>query len=291
VFAITTDATHVYWSSQVAYNSPSLGGVYRVLKSGGQTEVVADNQPGPLSVALDSKWVYWITQGLAGGDKTVLRVPKSCSGACPAPEAVFAGPLGADPTLHAIGEEDLFVGSTSANFRRSFDPLLPGWRSGSAWPGASRATVAASRYGIFVGAGLRNQIDRISQDGTASQLFLKVSEGDGGPAPGAIRMATDCTSLFVLRDSIADIRRVSLADPSIVTPIVPAPLRGVYALAVDETFVYVGVSNGPGLLRTVKKGGGPVDTLVAGSVWAITTDDTAVYWGDHETGVIYRLIK
>ena len=103
-------------------------------------------------------------------------------------------------------------------------------------------------------------------------------------------MVRDCASLYAARDSVGDVLSFPRAGGS-PTTVVPGPRVGTYAIAVDETFVYLGVANGPGILRTVKKGGGPLVTLTAGNVWAIAVDDTSVYWGDHNTGEIYRLIK
>ena len=293
VFDIAYDATHVYWVAQTGYNGVSPGVLYRVPKAGGTTEVMAKDLSGPVSIALDSTSIYVVTTGFDNLTNTILRVKKSapCTGAtCTQPQTIFSGEVGRGPRIHALGEQDLYLIAANAHFRHYFDPTVPSWRSTPGGMNGDPPSGIAGPNGIFVGAGARREIDEISQDGLSARKLIDLSAGDAGAFPGPILLVRDCTSLYAVRDSIGDVLSFPRVGGSLTT-VVPGPRTGTYAIAVDETFVYLGVANGPGILRTVKKGGGPLVTVMGGNVWAIAVDDTAVYWGDHDTGVIYRLIK
>jgi hypothetical protein len=254
---------------------------------------MAKDLPGPVSLALDSTSIYVVNTGFDNLANTIVRVKKSapCNGTtCTMPQTIFSGQVGRGPRIYALGEEDLYLIAANAHFRHYFDRAVPSWRSTPKRLNGDHPSGTGGPNGIFVGAGVRREVDEISQDGLSTKKLLDVSVGDAGAFPGANFLVRDCTSLYVVRDSINDVLRFPRAG-GLPTTVIPGPRTGTYAIAVDETFVYLGVANGPGILRTVKKGGGPLDTVMTGNVWAIAVDDTAVYWGDHDTGVIYRLIK
>ncbi len=67
VRAVVVDATHVYWTDDMA------GLVQRVAKDGsGTPEILAFNQKGPWGLALDNQFVYWSTMGTG----EIWKLPK-----------------------------------------------------------------------------------------------------------------------------------------------------------------------------------------------------------------------
>jgi len=67
---LTTDPTYVYWWT---YTGPGpLGGIKRVLKTGGQLLDVAGGFPSPWKIAVDSVNLYW-TVGYAGQRYVVMH--------------------------------------------------------------------------------------------------------------------------------------------------------------------------------------------------------------------------
>ncbi len=78
---IAVDDEKVYWANHSYYspNSPTKPSpIYAVSKAGGKTEIFADQQHIPHSLAIDEKFVYWLTptsilkQAKAGGQTQVI---------------------------------------------------------------------------------------------------------------------------------------------------------------------------------------------------------------------------
>lgn len=295
VFAMTLDATFVYWVAQTNYNSPSSGGVYRVPKQGGATETLARGEDAPISIAVDGSWVYWMNEGT--GQKTIRRLPKGAACApttCPTPEVVLAPStdLDNDPVLSTLGEQDLFLTSWSGGYRYFRDPSSTSWISGARWQTGQRSSVTVGPRGIFTSAGQIDHIDTIKRDGSGAATLATFMVTAGESFPGATQLTSDCTHVYAYRDSAQEIVRASIDTGGGTASVVQPKLPGVYALAVDEKFIYIGVANGAGLFRAVKSVSNPTPiTLAKGNVWAIATDDTNVFWADHVTGTVYSLTK
>jgi hypothetical protein len=88
-WAIAADDSFVYWADDVA------GTVAKVPAAGGTPVVIASGQATPTDVAIDTLYVYWVTQGATPGGGTVMQAPSAGGSAVvlasnqEAPRAIF----------------------------------------------------------------------------------------------------------------------------------------------------------------------------------------------------------
>jgi hypothetical protein len=67
---LAADDTFAYWA-----DGATSGSVAKVSLAGGTPTVVASGQPGPTDVAIDTLYIYWLTQGKSPGAGAVMKAP------------------------------------------------------------------------------------------------------------------------------------------------------------------------------------------------------------------------
>jgi len=125
---------------------------------------------------------------------------------------------------------------------------------------------------------------------------LNLTLGAAGSAWGAVRVAVDCTHIYLLRDADAEpdqqLYRLpkTASGPSDLFLLARLPKANTFAMTLDMTHVYLARPDGGGLLRIPKVGGEPVQ-IALGDPWHIVTNDTHVYFDDHTTRKWWRIAK
>lgn len=293
-FAIATDRLHVTWVAQLGepdggvdtapYNGNGNAVVMRAPKLGvGMPAIVARDQPGATTVALDGLQVYWTTWQKSEATLLQQRRDVDCKIDCPAPEIVVTFPSGERiARLVSVAPKVLFALSQSGKVYRIGLGTVPAQVLES---GTFPAITATSTH-VFASAGLKGFVGRVQVDGGASDpSYLAVP-----PVPdagvGVSPIATDCTSLWMTR-AMPDGRHVAGHDLSVPGSfqdlVLLGPAVDVFDMAADAKYVYVAAANAGGVFAVDKSSKGIVRPY-AGNVFALAVDEDGVYFGEHAAG-------
>lgn len=126
----------------------------------------------------------------------------------------------------------------------------------------------------------------IFADGTQRRKLLLAPDGFGW---GAVRVAVDCTDIYLLRDlgpgKDHEVYRLpkTASSPTELVFVAKLVRADTYQMTLDMTHVYLARPNvdaNTGIWR-IPKAGGPADKIASGDAWHVITNDTHVYFDDH----------
>ena len=298
-FAIATDATHVTWATQIEapgalnpYDGVGDGMIMRVPKDGSGTPVIlATSQRFTRALALDGIFAYWVTYG-EDNYARLMRTPRGCVVSCGPPEERGMFPRGnrIDRIKRAV-DGVLFAISDSGNLFRidvtSTTPTL-------VYAAAGNAGLAVTTSAAYASAMDWPAVGKAPVAGGAGADLFRPAPDDAGPV-GVVPIATDCASLWMVRESTPPIvlEYALGSSPSRTTLPMALPI-GAFDLAADDRWLYFGAANAGGLYL-VEKMTGTSNLLQGGNVWRIAVDRDGVYYGEHDrnsgTGNLYMLVK
>lgn len=238
VTSVATDGVFAY--ATVAYlPGEAAGGLLRIPLSGGSATVLASSQPGPVAVAADDAFVYWVDEGSPPDyvDGSVMRVGKDGCGL-----VELAGPL-VFPSDVAVGPEGIYFTTRGS------------WQLG----GTVEGTVAR----VWPSDGHTDVLARIPIDTAQTPVDVVDDRGDvfwavaGGYSNGEV------WSLSAGVGSPARLAGEQNGGPA--------------AIAVDASNVYL-TNPGGHVLRAVPRGGGGVSTLAMEPGSPVAVREGALYY-------------
>jgi len=302
-FAIASDSTHVTWLAQVGtsdggadtvpYNGGGSAVVMRMGKAGlGKPAVLAHDQMRATALALDGAKVYWTTYE---GNRSTLRAQRrdiACGAVCPEPETI----LTFDPNVRIVrlirpASKVLFALAESGQVYR----VGLGTAAQYIFQSGTYPAITATANHVYTSAGLSPNLERVQVDGLLPEptyyTFPPVAGGGVGVSP----IATDCTTLWMVRgypDGRHIVGRELLSGT--VSQLTILGQVDAYDLAADARYVYTAAANGGGIYA--------VDTTTkitehpySGNVFGLAVDDDGVYFGEHDpnggAGTIKMLVK
>jgi hypothetical protein len=299
-FSIVSDATNVFWVEQRApgdpYNGAGLARILRTTRAGSaddsKAEILAIDQPRATALALAPPYLYWTTYEAADAESYghIKRVGTSCAAPC-VPEDVTGGnPLKGNPFRQIVPDGDalLLVEASGVVFR--WVPGLGAAEIGTLGPFGS---LVATNDGTLGAGPQKSSVVRIAPGGASLAEAFTIPPLDGGAA-GLAWLATDCTTLFGVREPTATLYRGNLGE-TVVVPMTPVG-SGVAAiaffdLAADAKWVYGAGANAGGLI-VLEPASGLGLNVAPGNVFAIAVDDQGVYWGEHGgAGTLRMMVK
>jgi hypothetical protein len=268
-WSIAIDNDNVYW-----INSGTLGGVYKVAKTGGPvTELYRGEMNDIVSFGVDSTSVYFPTnEGIMaapiGGGPTRLVSPGGAIGVVVANGRVYwaEGGGGSNPTV---------VKSA---------PTGGGTPTSMTWPGSALSAIMAGA-GTF-GTAASDAV-YIALDGQGGIVRIPFDQGPLTTLNANVALngalGADSANVFFRATDTLDVVGKGGGNPVHLTA--APPIGG---LVVDESFVYF-YDNG-GIAR-LPKAGGPTAVVVTGSAThTIAMDAKNLYWNDL-SGTIMRAAK
>jgi len=294
VFAVRTDADAVYWLAQPSdpenkgYNGQGIARVMRVRKSGGApADVLVEGQPLTTRLVLDGEWIYWTTP-FAGDRVDIRRTRRDCTAPCSF--EVLATATGTAPTDGLLRLRAGLLALQSTNgFVRTFD--VDAKRFDESLSSGDFPALTATLDRIFVGSGTTTHVSSTPiAGGVTTKWTLPPVEDTAASSPGVVRLATDCTSLFAIRNDRA-IWRAPIETGAFTT--FTASVDATYDVAVDARYFYTAAANAGGVFATDLATGSRI-TITQGNIWSVTVDDQGVYWGTHEQangGAIRMMLK
>jgi hypothetical protein len=302
-WGLVTDTVFLYWVAQLyegPTDSPPYDGfgnarIYRMPKGGGAAVIVAPHEERVRDVAVDGARIYWVRSVVAEGGASAFAelrsAPRLCTTSCavdtvvPVPSTVEivrlvrleAGVLFAQDENGHLFRID--VGSTPATV---LDVTSTG-----VFPSL------ALTDNVYVGGAKQATLAKVSATGLTAPFTTLSPPVDGGD-PGALELATDCTSLYVQRSS-KQIERISLATTTVSAFANNSALLPIADMTADARYLYTAGFNNAAV-RAYDLSANPPTTLVVktGSMARLYVDDHAVYWGDHghgTAGPIWRMKK
>ncbi len=163
------------------------------------------------------------------------------------------------------------------------------WTSVALHDSGEYCSIAPGHDGVFTSTVRKQGIMELSLDGTMAQQFAPFQGGNDALEPGPTSMAASCSTLYALSidHALWGIDLKTKAQTALVTG-----LEGdLWGVAVDEKFVYVNRANAGGVTR-ISRSTLAVDKFGDGSnVFTMAVDAQYVYFDDHSTGAIKRIIK
>jgi len=282
-FGIVTDSKYVYWTAMAfgtagdaPYDGRGTATIRRVDRSGnGKAGVLVTGQRNATALAIAGEYLYW--GSTESGMTTLRRVHRGCPESCAVENL---GPIGTTPlwkitelddtTLVAVaGSGDVYhvaIGQNLAAITQYGSVgLLP------ALVGTPSAAYAAS--------GVQAQVQRVSHDGGSMTIGTVPEAGaDSGLTIGISPMATDCTTLYGWRNNkqVWSLPRDGGAVKSFAT----VQTSGIFSMASDDTFVYLGSADGPGVMA-LDIASKQSAQIAGGNLQYVAVDDVGVYWGEH----------
>lgn len=298
-FRLVADDGFVYWVTQVAgatpadnpYDGRGLGRILRVdrrgVAGGAQATVLATEQRYAVALTLAGAYVYWGAETEAGV-RQVRRAPRACAGSCDV-ETVVDIPGASVVAMGTVDDATLFVLNAAGQlFRVTVAANGVGAIATTAMTGSLPGFAMTSTDG-YVSAATKPEIRRLPADGAGSTLLTTLA--DAGASAGIAPIATDCATLWGHRGG-GSIWRGPL-DGGRFESQVTLSWASVFDLTTDAQYLYVGAANAGGVIA-MNKATADATLIAAGNVFALTTDDQGVYWGEHGptgTGVIHMMAK
>lgn len=267
-FAITVDATSVYWTDTALQTLKSIP------VAGGTATTLATNLVQPYYLAHDDASVYW------GLDQDILaKIP--LAGGTPVQLQMSDGALNTALTLdatHVFHTEDYTVPQDCSIVvvpKAGGTPVT--LASGGSWNHPTGMAVAGAT--VFFGVASPGAILTVPVAGGATSTLVS------GIAPYA--MAADATNVYWL-DGSRNVMKVAQTGG---TPVSLATSGNGLAIVVDGSYVYWSASS-PNAIYKAPIAGGPTVTLASGLplVNGIAVDATHVYWTEN-TGAVKRAPK
>lgn len=302
-FAIATDATHVYWVSQLAkrgddaensaaYNGGGTRGrVHRVAKSGhaswNESVIVTSDQSRVAAIALDGDSIYW-TVSPSDNQLSLQTVARSCVAPCV--PVVFTSLAGVPPVWH-MRRLKPGVLALLARDGQLFTLDLATKQVAKANASGPANSWAVRSDDIFLSDFSKANIGRVDLVSGGYQSSFATFPADTA-ALGPSQIATDCRSLFTYRNSDKSVWASDITTPSFAR--IGDPLGSdTFDMTADAEFVYLAGANTGGVsaMATATK---KSRVLLNGAFWHVVSDDTGVYAAAHaindvETGTMYRL--
>ncbi len=289
VFDIATDRSSVYWVDQIAggmlqdpYNGEGQGRIHRIAKGGGPEALIARAQNQPRAITVDDTYVYWPTRNKATSTTTLWRLRKdapACDPTCADPESIGTHVGGDIARLAHNGTvllaQDMAGGRVLRHTGAAFVEILAS---------SDLPNFAATRDYVFAGA------PQTSVVGRASLVVNDRRDGwyllpDAGPtvAPGAVQLASDCTSVYVLRDN-ETLRRVPVGDAATFGAGAIPGVVGATRAAADTRYLWISTYNAGGIYA-YNRNSGTTTKVASGNFWTVAVDDDGVYFGEHAQGL------
>ncbi len=304
-FAIATDATHVTWVAQLGtaadsglpdnapYNGIGEGHILRVPKQGGKTVTLARAQRYARSLALDGDHAYWAIYDTDNVARLVRqRRDADCDAGCAAPELVTSFPPGSPiVTLRRAAPGVLFaLRENGPLFRFVVGSLAPE----PVLTSGDYPALTVTDKEAFLSAGTVAEVGRAGlTSGAPNQPLVAIPPLDGGPV-GVAPIATDCTSLWMIRElSQPQVLKVSIADASSLVTLANRLTINAFDLAADSRFVYAASPNAGGVFAIDKNNGASV-LLRPGNVFRLAVDSEGIYFGEHDrsgAGALIMIVK
>lgn len=300
-FAIVTDATSIYWVSQLAttgaqktdaYNGHLKARIHRapkgqVTSDGASTVIVEGENEGVIALALDGDHVYWAAPKSTGSTTlSIRRVARTCAKPCSVesiaeitspqpivfmrrakPGLIFA--LGGDGKVFAIEPATKSAGQISAGAGD-----LPNF--------------AVAEDHAFVAGAFNSKVLRVAKDSSKDHASFAPTDSN---EKGCGAMATDCARIYAWRKLDSNLWAADATSASSFSKLADLGQTGVYDVFADKDYVYVGSLNGGGI-TVIDHATGAVVRKYPGSYFRLWADDTGLYGGEHDTGgppgAIYR---
>ncbi len=299
-WALTVDATSIYWTSQGAKcaseGGTATGSVVKMPLDGGTKTTLAGAQGQPVAIAVDKTSVYWVNQFDCGGKGEVVKT--SLSGGSP---VTLASGLD-QPANIALDATRVYFTTSDAVLSIPLDGVVDG----------GAPTTLASAQGQSAGLGLEGKnIYWLQSAGHADVRTVSVSGGKVTTLTskgGCLTLSGSCNGLGLTTDSKNVYWSSSVGGSYPVGSVFGMTLAGGTAdeldtdqgvaadLASDGMNVYwtnyAPVGSGPA--NSVVKaavGGGTQSTLATGQPQprGIAVDATSVYWANSATP--YAIMK
>jgi hypothetical protein len=293
---IVLDRQFVYWVEQTTNGAPyGAARVLRADRSGAPASVVviAADEPGVRTLALDGPYVYWARTDDASTSTTLVRAPRTCTSCAAQIEVVTAELQERVWMLRSVAPGVLF-GFTAEDHVVRYDlGASAGGPSVSKFYGEALTSTSAEAYSAHANT---PSIEQIDFDFTHNTLPITIPDGGTGYYAGYNGLATDCEALWGGRRRInnnsalpAIIERIDLDSGA-----VDAASTGVNTLfpdhlAVDARYVYIASVNGG--LYVHDRVARTTDHIDGTQTIAVAVDDQGIYWGSLSTGNIEMMVK
>lgn len=299
-FRVVTDATHVFWLEQTqveggpfAADGHAIARLVRVAKDGTGFEVMAEDLPRAVGLALDGPNVYW---GEANGQPGRLGfVAKTCT-ATTCEKQFVPGTAPDLPIVLAAAGDGRVVATTGGGALFAVDTTTPGATLTDLGVVTDQYPMLTKHAGSLVaGAQLSATVVQLPRAG-GSRPFADIPPlADPQPASRGFGLAAgDCTHLWGLRElpggNAFDLFRLV---PGKAEDLADLPVHRPYGLATDAAWIYVAM---PGAgLKGVRKDD-PTFTLVplrSGDIRYLASDDSGLYVSERTAagGTVTRLTQ
>lgn len=293
---IVLDQQFVYWVEQTTNNAPyGTARVLRTDRTGAPASVVviAENESGVRSLALDGPWVYWARTDDARTSASLVRAPRTCT-SCAAQIEVVAPKVDERVWMLRSVAPGVLFGFTAEDHIVRFDlGASGGGPSLSTFYGEALTSTPSKVYSAHAN---NLPIEQIDFDFTHKPLAATIPDAAPGYYPGYNGLATDCTALWGGR------RRIALSSPlpaileriDLDSGIADASSTGLNTLfpdhlAVDERYVYI--ASVAGGLYAHDRVTRTTSHVAGGETIAVAVDDQGIYWGNLANGNLEMLVK
>jgi hypothetical protein len=297
-FAMTTDATNVYWVAQPVadatgfpYDGQSAGRILRVTKAGTNATALVADQKKATAVALDGDYLYWATfDDAAFVPRGALhRVNRACSAPC-SPEKIAAFDhrilvleRAASQVLFGVDGDGVVLRIDTGSPNKVMTITTVG----------SFPTLTFDGAHVYAGSAQQAEVRRMDSTGGLLPQFAQLPAETSADL-GLRWLVADCDGLAGVRtrDGGRDLYRIG--PDGVVTKgvAIPNPFD-VFQMSADAQYTYFAVANAGGVYAIDKKGDGSRIKIYQGNVFGMTVDDDGVYWGEHNNdfGSIHALDK
>jgi hypothetical protein len=263
---LTLGPNNVYFG----YSGSDAGGVAMASKDGSSASCIACNMGGPRELIANSSMVYWVDPELGelkraplgGGTGTTL----------------WAGSVG---TPVALDQSHVYwFGTSNSNVMQA---NLDGSSPIQVATGQNNVLSIAARSGFLYWVTDSDLVELDLTGGTPSPL------AQDRTSPRSV--AVDSTHVYWAEGTLGGNERVQRISRGGGT-IEQLAAAGAYAIALDDTHVYVADNYGCSIWR-VAKTGGTVQILAENQNYPfdIAVDDTAVYWSSESDAKVFKVCK
>ena len=273
------------------YNGKGVGRIHRVAKTGAGEALIARSLQRPIAITVDDTYVYFATRDDATQVSTLWRLQKdapACEPTCAMPTQLTTYTGGRLDRLVHTGTVLLVQDAEEGRLFRFNGASLAPITTTSDIP-----TLAVTPAYAFTGSAQIPTVRRAAliEGGVMSPFYVLP---DAGPtvSPGAPQLATDCTTLNLLRSN-QRLVRVDVMNGQVVGDGGAVNAVGVTRMVTDERYLWMSAYNAGGIYA-YDVGTRQTQGVATGNFWTVWTDDDGVYWGNHERGergVLYMLDK
>ena len=286
-FGFALDNGELYWAEQDDYNGIGTGAIKRLAvgNAGDAPEAFSTTHARPFSVTLDSEYVYWLSHAVDANGPRLWGAKRDCQVPCKG-DLIKEFPLWSPSAVKRVGADRMFV-----LFKEGVEVLAG---AGATW--LPKATYSSGEYpsmalggdGVYTGTVRNAMIHKLSLDGTLDTPFASFAGGNDDLDPGPTSLASTCSSLYALAtdQSLWELDKATALQK----PLVTALGNSLWGMAADKQFVYVHRVNAGGVTR-IDRTSGEAKELAQGNVWSIAVGPSFVYFDDHATGAIKRIVK